>query len=322
MTKVSVIVPAYNLEAYVGDCLLSLLTQRTDFSFEVVVANDASTDSTRAVIAALQPQWGERLQLVDNPHNLGLVATMGRLLAAAKGDYIAYVDGDDLALPGKLQAQADYLDQHPGCAICYHESEMFDSASGQLLKHYSRDYYNAAYIPQRADISHLIRYGVFLQASSVMIRRHGQLPASLDHGCRIICDYPWHIANAHYGAGSVDRLDAVLGRYRIHGASFGAQTSRNLERRIAVTRELERACTQALAFGVDPQIVAQGVSHHRFSAALYFLRLGEDLLFQQLIDEAECDGWYFDERHRQAWELRQQPAQVRALLGFCQAGGG
>lgn len=103
MTKVSVIVPAYNLEAYVGDCLLSLLTQRTDFSFEVVVANDASTDSTRAVIAALQPQWGERLQLVDNPHNLGLVATMERLLAAAKGDYIAYVDGDDLALPGKLQ---------------------------------------------------------------------------------------------------------------------------------------------------------------------------------------------------------------------------
>jgi len=313
--KVSVIVPAFRVAPYIHECLLSLLAQDTDFDFEVLVCNDASPDDTAAILSPLAKTY-PNLKALTNPENLGLIETMRRLLEACRGEYIAYLDGDDLALPGKLQAQVDYLDSHPECGIVYHESEVFDSDSGNIIKLYSRDFYNAVYIPQQATLEHLIRYTVFLQASSVMIRRHNHLQDSLNHGCKIICDYPWHMANAYFTKGTIDRLDTVLGRYRIHSSSFGAKTGQSLERRLKVTRELEKACTNCLQFGVEPQIVAQGVSHIRFSAALYFLRAHADELYKQMIEEAEYDSWYFDERHQKAYALRENPEEARAMLGW------
>lgn len=313
--KLSVIVPAYRVAPYIYECLLSLVTQKTDFDFEVLVCNDASPDNTARIIAPLEKSFSH-LKILHNEYNLGLIGTMERLLAASQGQYIAYMDGDDLALPGKLQTQVDYLDRHSACGIVYHESEVFKSDTGDFIKLYSRDYYNAIYIPQRASIEHLIRYTVFLQASSIMFRRHSYLQQSLQHGCKIICDYPWHIANAFYTGGSIDRLDQTFGRYRLHDNSFGGQTNTSLKRRVEVTRELEKACKTALNFGVDYQIVAQGISHIRFSAALYFLRANADELFQLMIEEADCNGWYFDHRHHQAFTFRSIPNKVRMLLGW------
>ncbi|MFM2481460.1 glycosyltransferase family 2 protein [Celerinatantimonas sp. YJH-8] len=313
--KLSVIVPAYNLEQYIGPCLESLLTQQCDFDFEVLVCNDASSDTTAAVLASLQQRWPQ-LQVITNPQNLGLVATMGRLLDAATGRYIAYLDGDDLALPGKLQAQVDYLETHPGCAIAYHEAEMFDSDSGQLLKLYSRDYYNARYIPLQAGMEHLIRYGTFLQASSIMFRRHVHLIRALEHGCAIICDYPWHIMNAGFIGGSIDRIDGIYGRYRVHGNSFGAQTSRDVRRRLQVTQELEQACRLGAQFGLSDEVIDAGIAHVRFSAALYFLRQGEDSLFSDMIQASANHDHFFDDRHRQALAWCHQPQQVRQMLGW------
>lgn len=159
--KLSVIVPAYNLSPFILECLLSLLSQKTTFDYEVIVCNDCSTDNTLDVIHYLSGAFSQ-LKVLHNETNLGLVATMRRLLQATSGDYIAYLDGDDVALPGKLQQQVDYLDQNPGCSLVYHESDVFDSATGKTLKLFSRDYYNARYVPRQSDISHLIRYSVYL----------------------------------------------------------------------------------------------------------------------------------------------------------------
>lgn len=315
--KLSVIVPSYRLASYIHECLLSLVTQKTDFPFEVIVCDDGSQDDTAAAIAPLENSYSH-LKVMTNPSNLGLVATMARLLETCQGDYIAYLDGDDVAFPGKLQAQADYLDAVPGCGIVYHESQVFDSNTGVIGRLFSRDYYNAQYIPRRAAMKHLILYGVFLQASSIMIRRHDYLMESLNHGCEIICDFPWHIQNAHYTKGSIDRIDTVLGRYRIHDRSFNALAQKDVLRRIKVTRELELACTNSLKFGVDADTVAKGISQVRFAAALYFLRQGEYGHFRQMIEEAENEGWYFDDRHAHAYKNRFDPEAVQNMLGWCE----
>lgn len=313
--KLSVIVPAYNLEDYIGPCLESLLAQACDFEYEVIVCNDTSTDGTASAIEKVKDDCPELL-VMTNPVNLGLVATMARLLEAVSGDYIAYLDGDDLALPGKLQALVDYLDAHPDCAIVYHEAEVFDSDSGQTLKHYSHDFYNARYIPKRAGIDHLIRYGTFLQASSIAFRRHHSLIRALEHDCSIICDYPWHIMNAGFLHGSIDRIDAVLGRYRVHSNSFGAQTARDTRRRLKVTDELEKACRLGERFDVAQPIVDAGVAHVRFAAALYFLRQGEDALFSDMIQASANGDFFFDDRHRNAVDLCRNPQAVRQMLGW------
>lgn len=313
--KLSVIVPAFKLAPYIHECLLSLLVQKTDFDFEVIVCDDASPDNTYEVISYLKPAY-PNLIVLRNELNLGLVGTMRCLLETATGEYIAYVDGDDLALPGKLQQQVDYLDLHPDCSMVYHESEMFDSASGKHLKYFSKDFYNYHYIPQQADITHLIRYTVFLQASSIMFRRHDTLLLALQHDCRIICDFPWHIMNNGLLGGTIDRLNAVLGRYRIHSNSFGAQTQQNYQRRLQVTEELVSACRLAKQFGVADNIIQYGVNHVYFSAALYFLKLNETELFRQMIEQSDTDNLYFDQRHQQVFEYRTQPELVKQQLGW------
>lgn len=313
--KLSVIVPAFKLAPYIHECLLSLLAQQTNFDFEIVVCDDASPDNTYDIISYLQSAFSN-LIVLRNEVNLGLIGTMRRLLETAKGQYIAYVDGDDIALPAKLQQQVDYLEQHPGCSMVYHESDMFDSATGQHLKWYSKDYYNYHYIPQQADITHLIRYTVFLQASSVMFRRHAFLTQALQHDSKIICDFPWHIMNVGLLGGTIDRLDAVLGRYRIHSNSFGAQTQQNHQRRLKVTEELASACRLGKQFGVAENVIQLGVNHVYFSAALYFLKASEAELFLQMIELSAVNFQFFDERHRLIYEQRQQPEQVKQLLGW------
>lgn len=311
--KLSVLVPAYKLDQFIGPCLQSLLDQQTDFPFEVVVADDGSPDNTLAVITSLAARYGA-LRSEPNATNLGLAKTQKALLAKARGQYIAYVDGDDLALPGKLQALVDHLDNHPGCSLVYHEAEVFDSDSNQLLGHYSRDYYNNRYIPAEAGIEHLIRYGNFINASSIAFRRHPRLAEAVDEGCKIILDYPWHILNLALNPGSADRIDQVLGRYRMHPQSFGGQTRQNPERREQSLADMVRACDNAAPFGVAPEVIAAGKAQHYFAAALYFLRAGDIARFQRLIALSAKDGQFFDDRHRLAADQAADPEAVKAAI--------
>ena len=311
--KVSVLVPVYNLERFIEPCLESLLTQAVDFDFEVIAIDDGSSDGSWALMQKLAAHYPQ-LRALQNPQNIGLARTQKRLLTEARGDYIAYVDGDDLALPGKLQAMADYLDAHAECAVCYHEAEVFDSDSGMVTALYSRDYYNAAYVPGRASAEHLIRYGCFINASAVAFRRHAHLLEAVDDGCKIILDHPWHILNALYGKGTVDFISGVVGRYRIHADSFGGQTKRSPQRREQVLADQLRACDNARAFGIDDAIIAAGKAHYRFATALYFLNQGDMARFTRFINESVVNNWFFDDRHQLAWELRAEPEQVAQRL--------
>ncbi|PPC78440.1 glycosyl transferase [Pokkaliibacter plantistimulans] len=311
--KVSVLVPVYNLERFVLPCLESLLAQETDFDFEVIAVDDCSPDNSYALMLELASRE-PRLKVYHNEQNQGLAKTQKRLLSLASGEYLAYLDGDDLALPGKLQSQADYLDQHQSCGIVYHEAEVFDSDTDVVTGHYSRDYYNSALIPPCAGVEHLIRYGCFPNASSIMFRCHDHLTDAIDEDCRIILDHPWHILNLLYIGGTIDFIPDVLGRYRIHSQSFGGQTKRSPERREQVLKDQLKACENARAFGVAEEVIAQGKSHYEFATALYFLNAGDNHRFNCFIEESAKTGWFFNKRHHYAYEHRDDPDDVRLFL--------
>ncbi|MEC7468603.1 MAG: glycosyltransferase family A protein, partial [Pseudomonadota bacterium] len=188
--KLSVIVPAFKLEQYIEPCLRSVLEQTVNFDYEVIVCDDASTDNTAAVIQRLENAF-PHLRAIYKTQNGGLANNMKTLLSSAQGEYIAYLDGDDIALPGKLQKQVDYLDSHPDCQMVYHESDMFDSDTNASIKLYSQQHYNWQHVPARSGIEHLIRYGTYLQASAVMFRRHDHLVETVLADCKIILDYPF-----------------------------------------------------------------------------------------------------------------------------------
>lgn len=112
-TLVTVIIPAYNVERYIGACLQSILDQ-THTHQEILVVNDAATDSTLNVVQQFNDS---RIRVIQNETNLGLAASVNKAIQQAKGVYIARMDADDVAHPQRLQKQVDYLNQHPNVSI-------------------------------------------------------------------------------------------------------------------------------------------------------------------------------------------------------------
>jgi glycosyltransferase involved in cell wall biosynthesis len=110
----SVIVPTYNCEAFIGDALKSILSQGYA-PMEIVIADDGSTDATLSVVDGL---GDDRLRVVRQA-NRGPAAARNLAVRASRGEYLAFLDGDDLWLPGKLAAQMAYLRAHPKAPVVY-----------------------------------------------------------------------------------------------------------------------------------------------------------------------------------------------------------
>lgn len=99
MVKLSFILPCYNVERYIADCVNSIYSQDlSEDEFEVICVNDCSTDGTRNEILEIQRQHSN-LVLLDQPRNMYSGAARNRGLEVAKGDYIWFVDSDDRLKP-------------------------------------------------------------------------------------------------------------------------------------------------------------------------------------------------------------------------------
>ena len=118
--KVSVCVMTYNHENLIRGCLDSLVSQECDFDFEIIIGEDCSTDSTRKIVQEYANKYPVIIKLLLHEKNVGGEKNYLLVHAAATGEYICNMDGDDLALPGKLQAQADFMDETPDCNIAFH----------------------------------------------------------------------------------------------------------------------------------------------------------------------------------------------------------
>lgn len=112
--KVSVVMPVYNAEPFVGPAIESVLKQ-TFTDFEFIIINDGSTDSSTEVLRRYD-DMDERIRLVEQ-RNQGITPTLNRGVALARGKYIARMDADDICLPERFQLQVDYLDAHSSCVL-------------------------------------------------------------------------------------------------------------------------------------------------------------------------------------------------------------
>lgn len=119
---VSVLLPVYNAAPYLAAAIDSVLVQSyTDF--ELLILNDGSTDHSREIAARYTDP---RIRLLDNPHNMGLIATLNRGLELARGSYIARQDGDDIWYAGWLEYALSYLHAHPGVVLVGARAALID----------------------------------------------------------------------------------------------------------------------------------------------------------------------------------------------------
>jgi glycosyltransferase involved in cell wall biosynthesis len=127
--KVSVIIPTFNRCAFIGAAMESVLAQDYQ-NLEVLVVDDGSTDDTAFILAAVEDS---RLRYVRQD-NRGRSHARNVALELATGSYIAFLDSDDLYLPGKLTLQVNYLESHPSVGMVYTSATCIDEA-GQPLEY-------------------------------------------------------------------------------------------------------------------------------------------------------------------------------------------
>jgi glycosyltransferase involved in cell wall biosynthesis len=224
----------YNHEKYIAQSLDSVLMQKTDFEYELVIGEDASTDHTRDIIVECQNRYPEIIRLLPPAANMGVLRNMARTLKACRGQYVAVLEGDDYwTSPHKLQAQVNFLDSHPDYAICFHNSEVVYEA-GYPGPRYWPGYWTEN--PKETSTIEDLLMNNFIPHSAVMFRNglFGELPEwfyGLEAG-----DWAWNVLNAQHG--KIGCLKEVMAVYRVHGESVWS--SRGMERMLpAVIRVLD-----------------------------------------------------------------------------------
>jgi len=229
--KVSVCVITYNQQHYIRDCLESLVSQQTDFRFEIIVGDDCSTDGTRDIIDEFVTRYPDLVRACFQPVNTGGSRNNLEVHAAARGDYVAHLDGDDYALQGKLQAQADALDQDPDCTAVWHPVDFFDDA-GNFCKGQTSDL--SVFPNGRVSFGAAIRMGYVGVYSALMYRRSALTP--LDTSRKLLDLYfTWDTLSKGHGR----MLDGVFGRYRVMSSGSLQVKSLSRVRRLAIEHAQE-----------------------------------------------------------------------------------
>lgn len=122
--KVSIMCMAYNHEKYIRRTLEGFVSQKTNFPFEVIVHDDASTDGTADIIREFEAKYPEMIRPIyqtQNQHTLRTNVKAEFIVPRIRGEYVALCEGDDFWCDeNKLQRQADALDTNPGCHMCVH----------------------------------------------------------------------------------------------------------------------------------------------------------------------------------------------------------
>jgi glycosyltransferase involved in cell wall biosynthesis len=130
----SVIMTTYNHERYIAQAIESVLRQQTDFRIEIVIGEDCSTDRTRAIAEDYATQYPEAIRIVTSEKNVGWRKNYYRTIAAARGKYIAMLDGDDyFTHRKKLQMQVEILEANPEVGMCYGRSERIDEEGSRSI---------------------------------------------------------------------------------------------------------------------------------------------------------------------------------------------
>lgn len=194
---ITCIIPVYNGERYLREAIDSIF-QQTYPSLELIVADDGSTDRTRAVIAS----YGDKIRCLSQP-NSGPATARNLGVRAATGEYVAFLDADDVWHPEKLERQIARFDARPGLDCCVTHVQNFWVPESRDEEERFRDHRVSKPLPGYVTQTLLARRRLFQAV--------GLFDTTLDHGDST----DWFIRAEQYGAVMELMPDVLLYR-RLH----------------------------------------------------------------------------------------------------------
>ena len=219
MPRVSVVIPTFNCERFIGRTVDSALRQ-TYRDFEIIVVDDGSTDGTQAVLE----QYGAALHYMRQS-NQGASAARNAALSCATGEYIAYLDADDLWEPRKLARQVEYLDANLSCGFVHTEVAVIDEQDRVLHARFNQE--TARTVPQGRCLRDILQRS-HIQTLTVLERRSAFEDAGkFDLRLPVAQDYLHWIQVVLQGY-EVGYLPEPLGQYRWRAGSLMSSQRRLL----------------------------------------------------------------------------------------------
>ena len=272
---ISVIVPAYNTAATIEECIDSILAQ-TFTDFELIIADDGSTDNTCEIISRYKDS---RIRLLRREHDF--IATLNTLLYEAKGKYIARMDADDVMMPERLRLEYEYMEAHPEVAVVGGRMEFFSDQRFAFLgktagneKNTNEEKVGKAHAVTAHDL--LVCCGIYNPTS--MIRREVLHKYGLRYKQGYICAQDFRLwADMIKHDLIIHNIDNVLIRYRTSETQI---SSKHSALQMNFTHEIQQDLMQWIKEREDEvkrdyEVVP--VSGNKLSVCLSFLNEGEEV---------------------------------------------
>lgn len=213
---VSVIIPSYNGEKFIGESIESILEQTYE-NWEIVIIDDASTDHSLEVIKTYKDK---RIKLFCNEVNKGIATSTNRGIQESRGEYIALLDDDDIAEKDRLALQVKYLETHKEIDILGGRTTLIDEL-GEIIDYCDIPRNNPKYLKA------MLLFGCFsFFNSTAMIRREfiEKNHLQYENGCYGMQDLKFYIESSKLG--NISSIPQFLLRHRIYG---GNETDRNFQ---------------------------------------------------------------------------------------------
>lgn len=279
--KASIVVVTCNHAQFIDKALKSVMDQKADFAFEIVVSEDASVDGTRDIVKRWQERCPETIRLVLSEQNMRSNRVIARGFEAARGEYVALLDGDDFwTSPDKLARQVAVLDADPSLSLCFTNAQVVDAAgepTGQL--------WTPATTPARLTLDDLWHGNPFPTCGSLFRRSCVPTIPSWYDGFFPVTDWPLYILFAEHG--DIAFLPAPMGAYRLHpGGLYSSQAD---DQKLIAMDKLYRKLEQCLDAGHLDDL-RRGHRRYFLDWAREHLRLGNGGLARMSLDRARGSG--------------------------------
>lgn len=252
MPTISVVIPVYNCESYIGEALKSVQTQNVQ-DLEIIVVNDGSTDGTLSVAESFAER-DRRIRIISQANSGKPAVARNVGLSHSTGEYVCFLDGDDLFLPGKLEKQLEIFQRFPQLSIIFHDirllyednphapgSYLSNAGFTALAKDYMAHVQGIFYLCRENFYNFISVYFLSIHTSAVMATRScldaqsTWFPEEVTIGEDADLWFRLALSNR------VAYVDEVLSCYRQHSTSITSNMANYLEGSILIhRRNLER----------------------------------------------------------------------------------
>ena len=192
--------------------LQSIVDQVTDFDFEILISDDCSTDGTRMIVQEFSTRYPKIVKYFFHEVNVGAYKNYLFAHAQVHSEYVSHMDGDDLMLPGKLQAQVDVLESDPHCTVVWHRMNLFDDDRNFCVPNIPDV---GAFKEGKVYLEDVLQFGSVSFHSSTMYRSSARKTKYSE-----IDLLDWYFSVEYLRAGYGIYLEEILGEYRYGNQSI------------------------------------------------------------------------------------------------------